>query len=127
LFSSKPDRAFAAGIALLVPSFTATPACATDAAVLDEATLRQSAAPAIHEDRAPNEKASRRLSEPDRQDDKHADIAQIARPPETELRTTMPELPLGMNIRPTESSRLPDSATNLVFSGTVTRSGATLP
>ncbi|MBV1691618.1 hypothetical protein KRR38_29070 [Novosphingobium sp. G106] len=130
MFPSKPDRVLAAGIALLVQSFVTSPLLATELAPLDDAVLRQSAAPAAIEDREPGEKAakSEQPAERDQQDDRHADISQIVRPTETELRTTTPELPLGLNIRPAESSRLSDPTTNLVFSGNLsTGLGTTAP
>lgn len=99
--------------------------------MLDEAVLRQSTAPVTPDEREPGDKSakSEQPDEPDQQDDRHAEISPIVRPNETELRTATPELPLGLNIRPaaTGLSGLSDPATNLVFSGNVTRSGVTLP
>ena len=130
MFSIKPDRACAAGIALLVQSLMTSPVLAAEFAPLDDAVLRQSAAPAVIEDRRPDEKAvkSGQIAEPDQQDDRQTDVSQIVRPTETELRTATPELPLGLNIRPSESSRLSDPTTNLVFSATLSNgSGTTAP
>jgi hypothetical protein len=130
LFPSKPDKVLAAGIALLVQSFLTSAALATEVAPLDDAVLRQATAPSAIEDREPGDRASKseQFAEPDKQNDRHADISQIVRPTETELRTTTPELPLGLNIRPAESSRLSDPTTNLVFSGNLsTGLGTTAP
>lgn len=120
--------AFAAGIALLVQPFLTSPVFATQAALLDDAALRQSAAPAMHDDRDPDGKASKsRLSEADQQDDRHTDISQIIRPPDSELKTAKPALPLGLTIRPTEV-RLFDPGTNIVFSANLsTGLGTTAP
>lgn len=117
MFPSKPDRAFAAGFALLIQSIVAMPTLAVEAAPLDDAVLRQSTALTTQQDQDRDQNAlqSGQSEKPDEREARRGEVSRIVQATETELRTAMPEPPLGLNIR-AAGNGLQDPATNFVFS-----------
>ena len=115
MFLFKPDRTLAAGCALLVPLIAAAPALAVEPAPLEDAVLRQST---TRQDQDADQSAPpERSAKPAERNTRRGELSQIVRPTETELRTTAPELPIALNLRPASDGlpHLDTPGTNLVF------------
>jgi len=117
LFQSKSDRALVAGWVLLAQTIAAAPAFAVDPAPLDDATLRQSSAPTVHDDRNADQHGLRsgQTGKPGGRETVSAELSQIVRAPEIEMKSATPEPPFGLSIQPA-SNGLPGPGTNFVIS-----------